>query len=125
MDMNHRLAEALRTLRSIDMKKVTRNLVALIALAVAIGAPLTPARALVPTAWARSHDESGLVINIKTGKKERLPRDDSRAHCAGHSRDRASCARIPEADAPLPSMTRERQRREPAGVPAGVQPARH
>jgi hypothetical protein len=74
------------------MKKVTRKLVALIALAVAVGASLTPARALVPAASARGHDESGLVIKTDwaSKKKERLARNDP-AYCKGHNTDRAAC----------------------------------
>jgi hypothetical protein len=73
------------------MFKRTRKLIALIGLAVAIGAPLTPARALVPTAWPRGHDESGLVIKTDWAKekRDRLARADSN-YCYGN-KTHASC----------------------------------
>ena len=65
------------------MFKRTRKLIATIGLAVAVGAPLTPARALVPTAWARSPE--GFSVVIKTDwdetKRARQKRDIHNFEC--------------------------------------------
>jgi len=73
------------------MFKRTRKLIALIGLAVAVGAPLTPARALVASAWARGHAASGLVIKTDwdSDKRNRLARADSN-YCYGN-KDHTSC----------------------------------
>jgi hypothetical protein len=76
------------------MFRRTRKLIALIGLAVVVGAPLTPARALVPTAGARGHAASGLGIMTRVDwdkdLRNRRARDDSKYNCAGFT-DRPSC----------------------------------
>jgi len=59
------------------MFKRTRKLIALIGLAVTAGAPLTPARALVPTAWARFNEINEMIIKTswEKTKAERLRRN--------------------------------------------------
>jgi hypothetical protein len=61
----------------IDMFKRTRKLIAFIALAVAAGAPLTPARALVPAAWGRFNEINEMIIKTswEKTKEERLSRN--------------------------------------------------
>jgi hypothetical protein len=88
---------SIHTLRCINMMKLPRNLLAMIALAVAVGAPLTPARAHVQSAGARSNENN--ILAIKFGEsweetKERrqarrpssCPAKNSRAACETQSR---------------------------------------
>jgi hypothetical protein len=81
------------------MFKRTRKLIAMIGLAVAVGAPLTPARALVPTAWARFNEINEMIIKTKTWdqlKAERLRRmgrckNSSKAYCTNRDLNADSC----------------------------------
>jgi hypothetical protein len=80
------------TLRSINMQKVTRNLIATIGLAVAAGAPLTPARAYVQTPWARSNENNILAIKFGESWEETKERRQSRrpSFCPGKT-SRGAC----------------------------------
>jgi hypothetical protein len=76
------------------MKKVTRYLNAMIALAVAVGAPLTPARALVPAAWGRFNEINEMIIKTswEKTKEERLGRPRAR-ECLQHAKE-AVCVHL-------------------------------
>jgi hypothetical protein len=75
------------------MLNVTRNFIAMIALAVAVGAPLTRARAHVQTPWARSNENNILAIGWDETKERRqsrrpsfCPAKNSRPACETQSR---------------------------------------
>jgi hypothetical protein len=71
------------------MFKRTRKLIAMIGLAVAVGASLTPAKALVPTAWARFNEINEMIIKTKTWEKLKAERLQRIGHCKNFGK--ASC----------------------------------
>jgi hypothetical protein len=76
------------------MFKRTCKLIAFIALAVAAGAPLTPARALVPAAWGRFNEINEMIIKTswEKTKAERLGRPGAR-DCLQNAK-KAACVHL-------------------------------